>query len=219
MRLEITGVKELQADMAEQSAAIARAFKNIKPEFLVRAQEILEVELEEAAAQAGPQAFPLQYIPNMLAAASRVIQPSAGVVTLDFDELGTWDDLTEGYHYGAKLEGGGQVDLPWEGGQSDAGLKNDAEGRYYAWLKVFAGETWHGLDYSGSWSETINARLDIWGDKAPQWLLLQYGQEEWEPTIAPYPIVENITTQVQSLFTFLLEREVREIVGRINRKR
>jgi hypothetical protein len=153
----------------------------------------------------------------MIEAASNIVVINPTDVSLNFDELGTWEELTEGYHYGAKLEGGGQVDLPWQGGQSDAGLKNTVQERYEAWLRVFNGETWHTIDYSSSWSETISARISVWGSKAPQWLLLEYGQTEWEPTIEPYPVVEDITTELFALFEGMIQSEVQNIVDNINK--
>lgn len=39
----------------------------------------------------------------------------------------------------------------------------------------------------GSWSDTIAARLTAWAPKAPQWLLLEYGQFKWKPTITGLP--------------------------------
>lgn len=213
MPFEVQGVKELQKALGDASKYLDQAFDNIGSEFSLVAEGFLIETLIQAAAQAGPEAFPIAYIEPMLEAAKEVVTIYPGGVGLDFEALGTADELAEGFHYGAKIAGGGQVDLPYGG---DA-LKNDTEGRYYAWLRVFHGDTWHGIDYAGSWNETIAARLSAWGDKAPQWLLLEYGQEEWEPTINPFPIVENVTTELFTIFEGMLRSEVEQIVAGISK--
>lgn len=213
MRFDASGFKELSTAMGAASEHMARAFTNVVPVFIERAQEVIENSLIQAAAKAGPDAFPPQYIQPMIDAAQGILIAQPGEVVLDFEQLGTVDDLVEGFHYGAKIEGGGQVDLPY-GGEV---LKNDVNERYQAWLRILHGETWHGLDYSSSWSETIQARLDAWEGKAPQWLLLQYGQTEWEPTIQPNAIVEDVTAELFVVFDRLLLGEVNEIVAAINK--
>jgi hypothetical protein len=213
MRFEISGFKELVRKAKVASDDVAEAYRNIIPSFAVQAHATVQNVLLKAAAQAGAEAFPLAYIEPMLEAASQIVITSPAEVAIDFDELGSPDDLQEGFHYGAKIEGGGQVDLPY-GGES---LKNDTAERYEAWQRIFRGETWHGIDYSGSWSETIAARLEAWGDKAPQWLLLQYGQTEWEPIIFPYPIVEEITSDLTAIFESMLRLEINLIAARFNK--
>lgn len=212
MRFDVQGFKELERNIQNADRATERAFRNVSPAFIQQANVIISDVLIKAAAQAGNDAFPLAYIEPMLEAANKIVITSPGEVFIDFDELGTYDELEEGFHYGAKIEGGGQVDLPY-GGEP---LKNDTEQRYAAWQRVFHGDTWHGLDYSGSWSETIAARLSAWGDKAPQWLLLQYGQEEFEPTIQPYPIVEEISTDLATIFEGLMRTEISLIASNFN---
>lgn len=191
---------------------MAEAFRNVIPAFSSQADDIIQNILIKAAAQAGSDAFPLAYIEPMLEAAGKMSIQRPTEFLLEFEEMGTADDLAEGFHYGAKIEGGGQVDLPY-GGEP---LKNDTQQRYEAWQRIYRGDTWHGLDYSNSWSETIQARLQVWDDKAPQWLLLQYGQTEFEPTILPYPIVEEVTFDLTQIFNSMLTLEINSIAARFN---
>lgn len=213
MPFELSGFRELEKALGDSSKYLEKAFNNIGGEFAEIAENLLIEILIQAAAQAGPDAFPLAYIEPMLEAAKEVVTVYPGGIALDFEALGNAQELSEGFHYGAKAAGGGQIDLPYRG----EALKNDTESRYDAWQRVFHGESWHGIDYSGAWSETIAARLAVWGNKAPQWLLLQYGQEEFEPTIAPFPIVEDVTAELYGVFQSMLQSEVEQIVAEFNR--
>lgn len=213
MRFELSGFDRLLTKLSVAEEQAEEAFKNASAEFIPQAQTTVQNVLIKAAAQAGDDAFPIAYIEPMLSAAEKVIIREPVAVLLDFEELGTVDDLQEGFHYGAKIEGGGQVELPY-GGEP---LKNDTAERYEAWQRIFHGEAWHGLDYSGSWSETIAARLEAWGDKAPQWLLLQYGQLEFDPIIYPYPIIEEITFDLKSIFEGILTLEIALIAAKFNK--
>lgn len=212
MRFDIEGAEALQRNFSNADRSIAQAFRNISVEFAEQAESVIQEILIRAAAQAGSDAFPVSYIEPMLEAAANTVIIAPNEVAIDLEQMGTYDDLQEGFHYGAKIEGGDRVGLPYEGEP----LKNDTQSRYEAWQKVFHGETWHGIDYSGSWSETIAARLEAWGDKAPQWLLLQYGQEEFEPTIQPYPLVEEITAELTVIFEGTLRTEVNAIADSFN---
>lgn len=212
-QFQVKGFKELERALGASSASITKAFSNVSLTFAQTAEQVVVNTLVEAAASAGPEAFPPAYIAPMLGAARGIINITSNEIGIDFEAMGTQGDLIEGFHYGARIEGGDHVGLPYLG----ESLKNDVEERYIAWLRVYHGETWHGIDYSGTWTETIGARLDAWGDKAPQWLLLQYGQTEWEPTNDPFPIIENVTTELSILFEALLRNEVKTIVDRFNR--
>ncbi len=212
MRFDASGFKELQIKTQNADRAIEQAFRNISSSFTVQAKAVIDDILIKAAAQAGSEAFPLAYIEPMLRAAGNIIISQPTEVFVDFESLGTVEDLQEGFHYMARIDSESHVELPY-GGEP---LKNDTEQRYIAWQRVFHGETWHGIDYSGSWSETIAARLEVWGDRAPQWLLLQYGQEEFEPTINPYPIVEEITSDLAAIFEGMMRTEVSLIAAKFN---
>lgn len=212
MRFEVSNYEALRRKIKETDNAVEQALKNIAPSFAEQAQGVIKNVLIQAAAQAGQDAFPIAYIEPMLEAADKIIIVRPREILIDLEDLGTYEDLQEGFHYGAKIDGGGQVDLPY-GGEP---LKNDTEQRYAAWQRVFRGETWHGIDYSGSWNETIAARLEAWGDKAPQWLLLQYGQTEWEPVIQPYPILEEINFDLTQIFNSMLQLEISLAAAKFN---
>ena len=216
MQIELSGFNELTRNLGLASQEISRAFNTIRYAFTLEAQNIIDETLIQAAAQEGADAFPPHYVEPMISAAHKIIVTSGIDILIDFELMGTWDDLTAGYHEGARLAGGGSVSLPWTGGTSESGLKNDVVDRYEFWLAVFHGDTYNNISTEGLWEDTIAARLDAWGDKAPQWLLLEYGQEEWEPTITAYPIIETITTEITDLFTSMLTEEVERIVSQVN---
>jgi len=213
MRFEISGFEKLINKLSIASEEVEQAFKTASTEFTPQARATIAATLVKAAANAGDEAFPLAYIEPMLAAVDNIIITGPTELLIDFEQLGTPEELQEGYHYGAKIEGGGQVDLPY-GGEP---LKNDTEQRYEAWQRVFHGETWHGINYAGVWNETIAARLDAWGDKAPQWLLLQYGQTEFDPIIYPYPLVEEVTFDLTAIFDGMLRLELNLIAAKFNK--
>lgn len=211
----IEGFQKLADAYKASPDQLSRAFRSVSTAFSQEAEIIIESVLLEAAASAGQEAFPAAYIAPMLASARGIVTVSPLEVGIDFEAMGNRDDLIQGFHYGARIEGGDHVGLPYQG----EALKNDVADRYIAWLRVYHGDTWHGINYAGTWTETIGARLNAWGDRAPQWLLLQYGQTEWEPTIEPFPIVENITAELYALYVQMLETEVNRIVSIANNTR
>jgi len=137
MRFELSGFDRLLEKLSVAEAEAEEAFKNASSVFIPQAQATVQNVLTKAAAQAGDDAFPIAYIEPMLSAAEKIIIREPTAVLLDFEELGTADDLQEGFHYGAKIEGGGQVELPY-GGEP---LKNDTAERYEEWQRVFHSET------------------------------------------------------------------------------
>lgn len=213
MAIFLEGFRELSDALGASEYQLERAFRNVLYAFSSEAQQVIANNLIQAAAQAGPDAFPLQYVSPMIDAAKEVVVLNLNEVILDFERLGTMDDLEQGYHYKARIDNESHVELPYQGED----LKNEVDRRYEFWLRVFHGESYNNFDYAGAWSETIAARLAVWGNKAPQWLLLEYGQEEWDPTIEPYPIVEDVTVELYSLFETMLKSEVQYILDHLNR--
>src|SRR4026207_651685 len=112
MRFELSGFERLLSKLSLAEEQAEQAFKTVSAEFVPVAHATVQNVLLKAAANAGDDAFPLAYIEPMLSAAERIIIQEPSAVLLEFEELGTADDLEEGYHYGAKIEGGGQVELP-----------------------------------------------------------------------------------------------------------
>jgi hypothetical protein len=137
-------------------------------------------------------------------------------VNLDLEEwLGGEEDLTKAFHQGAQLEGGGKLWGPYTG----QALKNDdAEERHIFWEALRYGAT--SVNIKGknvhmrdsTWEETMEQYLDIWGDKAPQWLFIQFGQEEWDPYVPQVDIYNNIKQSIRGFaegyLADLLEAEV-----------
>lgn len=117
-------------------------------------------------------------------------------IAIDFDEIGTRDELEAAYHRHAKLAGGGEVEGAYDGEE----LKNATADRH-----VFFEALINGTDYvdpktgkkiparklQGKWDETLDEYLEIWGDKSPEWLFLQHGTR-WSPSIPPYDIEGEI---------------------------
>lgn len=212
MRFEYDGFSQAGQSFKVAKNDVLKAFTNISREFAIQASVIIENVLIRAAAGAGPEAFPTQYIDPMLDAAQNVVTLLPGELVVNFEAMGTLSDLVEGYHYKARIDKESHVELPYQGEE----LKNDTERRYEFWLKVFHGEKYHNFNYAGAWNETIAARLTVWGNRAPQWLLLQYGQEEYEPTISPYPIVEDVTFDLREMFDSMMRLELNLIAAKFN---
>ena len=168
--------------------------------------QVIKIQIQNAAARHS-EAFPPAYMIHLLSQLSELqvetsISEYSFNIAFNFNQLGTKDDLMQGYHYGALLKSGGFVDLPWHGGSSDASLKNDVMTRYEFWTALRFNLTYKGRPIENTlWNDTINARVSTWNSlgKAPEWLLLQYGQQEWEPTLEPTPIIENTRAILKEL--------------------
>lgn len=179
-------------------------------------QEIYTV-FEVACSSAGA-GFPAVYTQQLLGTLSTIplfIDVTSTILDISFDPdlLGTYEEFSEGFHYHASLQGGGKVELPY-GGEA---LKNTPEQRYQFWLSVATGTHIPGMPkVEGSLAETYAARVSYWESigKAPQWLLLNYGQGEYYPYVRPYPIVETITATIGEIFyqtlNIELDRNLRE---------
>lgn len=178
---------------------ISGAMQNAAQRLSIYVPELLTVIISDAARQAGSEAFPAIYLIHTIAVMSSMyrIEPTATnvSVTLDFGVLGNYQDLTRGFHYNAIRRDGTLQELPYTSGNFTNVLKNPVETRYIFWNEV--------VRHSGLQSDTLSQRVAAWGDKAPEWLLLQYGTS-YSPQIQPYPILENIgdaMTEVVQLIT------------------
>lgn len=121
-------------------------------------------------------------------------------VAIDFDELGTRDELEAAYHRHAKLAGGGEVEGPYDGEE----LKNATADRHVFFEALITGrdyvdpktgKTIPARKLQGKWDETLDEYLDIWGDKSPEWLFLQHGTR-WSPNVTPYDVVGEVNTLI-----------------------
>lgn len=133
----------------------------------------------------------------------------------EISSLGDLQDLQEGYHYHALLEiaddkdfsvsNPARVELPY----SQEALENNFEERYDFWKALVDGTdyevTWglgkashtKPISTAGLYDQTLQARVNWWGGRYPEWLLLEYGVEYY-PSIPP------------THFSFLIEERVYE---------
>lgn len=130
------------------------------------------------------------------------------------ENLGNYSDLEEGFHYHALIKVADEffdpadplrVELPY-GGEV---LENPKEERYDFWKAMIAGEPYdvtfgapgktpvytRPIPTAGLYDETIRARVNYWGNKYPEWLLLEYGTD-WEPIIPAFHIKYFIEQRV-----------------------
>lgn len=126
---------------------------------------------------------------------------------VDFETLGGWDDIEEASHYHASTEEG-QIELPYGGEE----MENDVTDRHSFVLAMIEGVGWPNprgglIPTAGLWDETNEARQAYWGSKSPAWLYLEYGQEEWEPTIPPHDITGKFSERFNEEATAIFEEE------------
>lgn len=191
-------------------------------------KDIIHDEFETACAIADSDGgFPPRYQQHLMETVDQII-PTVFMdgddlfINLNLEEfLGDRDDLEKAYHQGAQLEGGGTHWGPYEG----QALKNDTAERHIFFEALHRGETSiqvgdkkvHVQPYA--WEETIERYLAIWGDKAPQWLFIQFGQEEWAPYIPQYNIIGNIQERINGFAAGYLASLIAQEVEIANRYR
>ena len=218
----------VEAGAAYIATGFSKAVPTIKKEMRNLVKQIMIQEFA-AAGQIGNQngGFPPAYQEHLLANVSQIepfIWTDSHGVIVEFDleeELGGHDDLTRAYHQGAYLADGSKLWGPYEG----QALKqdNDAE-RHVYWEALRRGETSVApanrsgrVKLEGNWEDTIQQYLEIWGDKSPQWLFLQFGQEEWDPYIPQVDIINNIEDAVQATAVAYLASVFQSIVDVANK--
>lgn len=75
------------------------------------------------------------------------------------------------------------------------------------------------IPIEGSWRETIDARLAVWasrGGKAPQWLLLEFGQNAYEPRIVPGNVLQAWIDTLQVIWDRVIAKVWDEQIKRFN---
>lgn len=176
--------------------AIARA--SLKAQGLIN--NVIYSTFEKAASLAG-EGFPAIYADHLLSTIDAnpplvIVEGLTLDLEFDFEELGTYDDFEAGFHYQATTTTGEKIDLPYQGQD----LRYDFEQRYAAWLSK----------YGSIAGETYSARVAYWETigVAPQWLLLNYGEAEYSPTVHPYPLVEEILLEGRAVFSAVMEEEI-----------
>lgn len=140
-------------------------------------------------------------------------------ISVDFEALGTEQDLQRAYHQGALLEDGTRLWGPYTGQTLKQG---DAELRHIFWEAFQEGRKTAEIggkrvptDRGGhDWEETKEQYINIWGaDKCPEWLFIQHGQEQWNPTIPSYDIIGEFELRLYSfaeqLLVTFVEAEIR----------
>lgn len=154
----------------------------------------------------------------------------------DIEGLGDYEDLEQGFHYHAILDvdksefsvsNPQRVELPYAGED----LYNEFEKRYAFWLAVIHGEPveveFGGgkgpkgrpipkhkkvISTTGLYIETLNARVQWWGNRYPEWLLLEYGTDT-EPVINPTHFKELLEERVSEYMTEIYEEILDSIVS------
>lgn len=183
------------------------------------------------------KSFPPAYQEHVLAALSKiplnvVSTEDLIIVGIDLDLLGSPAEFAEGYHYGAMMRGpdggfGGYVTLPYTGQELfNPGSKGEDgfDKRYEFWKAVVDERPYEGIrgndvpfivDTSGMYDETIAARIQAWGDKAPEWLLLEYGTDTY-PEMAPADVTGQCYAAIEAAAEDEMEAAAQLIVALSN---
>ena len=172
---------------------IAAEIENIGREELINS-------FVEAIDRQSEDAFPDEFRAHVLNVVEQAqfesnISGTSFEVFFDFNQLGDRNDLERAFHQGAFLADGTQLDGPYTGQE----LKNPTGERHIYWEALHRGDTSAPNPKRpcrvpikpGAWEETKRKYIEIWGNKAPQWLYLQFGQTHWEPKILSYTIIET----------------------------
>lgn len=167
--------------------------------------------------------FPREFQDHMMSVVRRftdyyVIYDGYSVfVSVDFDELGTQSELRRAFHQGARLADKSILWGPYEGQTLASG---NSQQSHDFWEAVRYGNSeWYNEKTKKTvpmsklvkypWDEVVNKYVEIWGDKAPEWLFIQYGQEEWEPIIPQFDIIAEFEANFFGLCEELLVAFVR----------
>lgn len=156
----------------------------------------------------------------------------------DIESLGDYGDLEEGFHYHAILEitdssqfsvsSPRRVELPY-GGED---LYNDYNTRYDFWQALVHGDAYEvtlggginpktgkrtpshtkTVSTAGMYEQTLSARVAWWGDRYPEWLLLEYGQDSI-PVTPPTHFKELIEIRVQEYMEEIYEEILDSIIS------
>lgn len=143
---------------------------------------------------------------------------TGGSAFIDFTVLGDRADLERAFHRNAVLRGGHRLTEPYNGQELAV---EDADIRHLFFEAMLRGEPFQAYDgniiqTAGLWDKTKQEYLEIWGDKSPQWLYLQYGQSQFEPKIPPGNILESFQEQMGELVTSVFQEEVEAAVAFAN---
>jgi hypothetical protein len=196
------------SDISQIEAALDRmddipnhVLSEIADEITYMGQALLRDLFEDAMARQSETALPEEFREHIRYVVNHAeFNPTAtgtGVeVDFDFNQLGTVQELKRAFHQGARTADGDIIDGPYEGEE----LENSAADRHLYWEAMAEGRdkapTREGKSMriqKGAWERTKQKYIEIWGDKAPQWLYLQFGQDKWKPKIQKSSIIEDFT--------------------------
>lgn len=203
------------ADISEVTKALnamdqipRRVLQNVANEIKFIAQEELFNTFVEAIDQQSEEAFPDEFRAHMMDVVSNAefltsVGGTSFELFFDFNQLGDRKDLERAFHQGAILADGTRLDGPYTG----QALRNDAPERHIYWEAIRKGlnsvpnpKGPGNVHFKpDAWEQTKNKYIEIWGDKAPQWLYLQFGQQAWEPKIKSFPIIETFSSTLREL--------------------
>lgn len=194
-----------------------RASALIEREMFKLIKEGINTIMEDAVRYANSEGgFPEEFQEHLLRVSSNII-PTVIMdgrdlfVSIDLEEwLGGRNELVRAFHQGAQLEGGGVVDGPYNG---EPLAQPDAAERHIFWEALAKGQSSayvfdtktgdrHKVtirDGASKWETTKQKYIEIWGNKAPEWLFIQFGQEEWEPYVPQYDIYDSLQTYVNEI--------------------
>lgn len=193
---------------------------SIADEIVTLAREVAESVFVSVINSVSEEAFPIEFKHHVLDVVANVpikkqVRSTSISVEFDFNQLGTRADLQRAFHQGAKLADGSTLDGPYTG--QELKEKNPAI-RHIYWEAVHKGATFapnpkgpgHIPVPPGAWEETKRKYIQIWGDKAPEWLYLQFGQRAWEPNIPESTIIEDFVATFFSTASELVFQRVSE---------
>lgn len=146
-------------------------------------------------------------------------------VTIDFEELGSYEDFTKGFHRGALLHDSerkksdgryGRVRLPYGGER----LRSTEEKRTKFWEALLTGTEYKTsnnkrVPTEGLLDPTITDRVNTWYEleKAPEWLLLEYGTMKSIPAIPPQDVSGRFYTLTAQAINSAVVTVAREIIA------
>jgi hypothetical protein len=185
----------------ENAAATAIFFTMAKTELT----NILVETIMEIAPSAGP-GFPEIYQDHLIKTiyANPPITQSEAGVEIDLLLLGTYEDYARGFHRHAIGSDNKRIELPYMGQD----LRNDTDVRTVFWEdKVYP---------TFLYEDTLYNRLEVWGNLAPEWWVLQNGSET-EPYVRPVPLTELVSAIAVPRLAALYDEALQEAVNRADR--
>lgn len=171
-----------------------------------RLRDRIEQIFQEAISVQSPLAWPDEYTSHLMIVLQGLpivinVGNQSLSVNIDLDYLGDRDDLELSFHYHARNIEGHRLSLPYSG----ESLRGTPEQRYLFFIENVVG--------TELWDETARARVQVWANRAPEWLYLQYGLLI-EPEIRPTPVYESINNYASFITVDLLVQNLNDQIAR-----